>query len=369
MAELFVGLMSGTSMDGIDAALVSLDDSSCDLQATCSRDYPSELRDRLRRAINAPNECTVDDIGMLDHWVGECFRDAANALLQKAGVAASAVRAIGSHGQTIRHRPRIDTPFTLQIGDPHVIAAGTGIMTVADFRRRDMALGGEGAPLAPAFHEWLFRRLDYNRVILNIGGIANLTLLPADTSPVTGFDSGPGNTLMDAWIWEQQGSSYDSNGKLAASGATAVALLEELLNDPYFSANAPKSTGLEYFNLHWLQSFLKNRPTPTSADIQSTLCSLTVNSIATAIRTYGGENPEVFVCGGGAHNTELMRRLRNELANEATIAKTSDIGLDVDWVEACAFAWLAKRCIEGKPGNLPSVTGASHAAIMGSIFP
>lgn len=369
MAELFVGLMSGTSMDGIDAALVSLDETHCRLLAHSGSHYPNELRARLRHAITAPEKCNVDEIGVLDHWVGECFRDATNTLLKKAGVNANSVRAIGSHGQTIRHQPRIDRPFSLQIGNPHIIAAGTGIKTVADFRSRDIALGGEGAPLAPAFHEWLFRCSGRNRVILNIGGIANLTVLPEDDSPVIGFDSGPGNTLMDAWIHERQGTPFDNNGAFASSGAVSAALLEKLLQDPYFALRAPKSTGFEYFNLRWLESFLENAGPITAADVQSTLCSLTAESVAMAVRKYSGENAEIIVCGGGAHNIELVRRMRSALGASTTVSTSTDFGLDVDWVEACAFAWLAKRCLDGKPGNLPSVTGASRADIMGSVFP
>ncbi|MDH3350983.1 MAG: anhydro-N-acetylmuramic acid kinase, partial [Gammaproteobacteria bacterium] len=252
MGNFYIGLISGTSMDGIDAALVTIADRSIEVLQTREHHYPEQLRERLLQATREPHQCTLDDFGQLDQWVGECFRDAALALLADASVDASAISAIGSHGQTIRHQPAAARPFSLQIGDPALIANGTGITTVADFRRADMALGGQGAPLTPLFHEWLFRKPGSSRVVLNIGGIANVTILHGDATDTAGFDTGPGNTLLDAWVARHQGAAYDSDGDWAAQGTVDEKLLARLSADPYFSAAPPKSTGFEYFNLEWL---------------------------------------------------------------------------------------------------------------------
>ncbi len=362
MAPLYIGLMSGTSMDGIDAALVRFGDHDIDLVATVTHPYPDSLRDRLAAAIRAPDACDVDTIGSLDRAVGCTFRDAAIELLAAAGRGAASVRAIGSHGQTIRHQPRAREPFTLQIGDPAIIASGTAITTVADFRRADLAVGGEGAPLAPAFHEWLFRERGRARAVLNIGGIANLTLLPGDDAPVTGFDTGPGNTLLDAWIRQHHGRAYDRDGAWADAGSVDPDLLARLLADPYFAAPPPKSTGLEHFNLEWLAAHGVDGIDP--ADTQATLAALTIRSIADAVPA--ATVTELLVCGGGAHNAVLMAGLAAALPG-VEVASTAAHGLDPDWVEAVAFAWLAMRRIEGLPGNLPSVTGASRAVALGAV--
>lgn len=231
--DLYIGLISGTSMDGIDAALVAFGDRQCDVVATRSHEYPDDLRKRLKRAILAPDDVGIDELGSLDHAVGATFSDAAAALLSQAGAAAEQVTAIGCHGQTVRHLPQAQPPFTLQIGDPNLIAAGTGITTVADFRRADVAAGGEGAPLTPAFHQWLFGNAHSDRVVLNIGGIANITVLRKDDSPVIGFDTGPGNTLLDAWVRETNGKPFDENGDFAAQGSVDSELLDKLTGDPY----------------------------------------------------------------------------------------------------------------------------------------
>ena len=349
-------------MDGIDAALVGFGDHAIDLVATHAHLYPDALRARLAAAVAAPGDCDVDTIGSLDRAVGCAFRDAAVELLAAAGVEATAVRAIGSHGQTVRHQPRAREPFTLQVGDPAVIATGTGITTVADFRRADLAAGGEGAPLAPGFHEWLFRERGRARGVLNIGGIANLTLLPADDVPVTGFDTGPGNALLDAWIRRHRAQPFDRDGAWAGSGSVDRELLARLLADPYFAAPPPKSTGLEYFNPGWLARH--GVDTVDAADVQATLAALTVGSIADAVPAAGID--ELLVCGGGAHNATLMAGLSTALPGVA-VASTAKYGLDPDWVEAVAFAWLAMRRIEGLPGNLPSVTGASRAVTLGAV--
>ena len=363
MGDLYIGLISGTSMDGIDAALVEFGESSLQILQTRDYAYPPELRDRLINAMQQPQKCTVDDIGKLDRRTGECFRDAAKALLDDAGVAASAVTAIGSHGQTLRHQPDAERPFTLQIGDPTLIATGTGITTVADFRRADLAVGGQGAPLAPIFHEWLFRKSGSGRTILNIGGIANITIL-ADDRATTGFDTGPGNTLMDAWIRKHRNEAFDRNGEWAASGLVNTELLKRLLSDPFFSATPPKSTGFEQFNLEWLE--VAEVAAIDAGDVQATLCALTAASVSNAITAFAAGTKEILVCGGGVHNAELMRRL-GESMPAIGLSSTATAGLDPDWVEAAAFAWLAMRRLQDLPGNLPLVTGAQRAVTLGAI--
>jgi anhydro-N-acetylmuramic acid kinase len=308
MSDLYIGLMSGTSMDGIDAALVRFGDHSLELVETHKHDYPGSLREALLGAIHKPEIRSVDDVPQLHKSVGECFRDAVVELLQKAGVDPSPVTAIGSHGQTVRHEPNADEPFSLQIGDGAIIATGTGITTVNDFRTADIELGGQGAPLAPAFHDWLFRLTRSLRVVLNVGGIANVTILPADDADTTGFDTGPGNTLMDAWTRQHLGEPFDRDGAWATEGAIDFDLLERLLADNYFSRPPPKSTGFEYFNLDWLRSFGVDHL--EAADVQATLAMLTARSIVAALP---GETSELLVCGGGVHNCRLMHLLTCEL--------------------------------------------------------
>lgn len=367
MKNLYIGLISGTSMDGIDAVLVEFGDRHCKVLVGQCEEYAAELRAALVSATREPERCSVDSVGRLDHWVGEAFRDAALHLMAAAGVNASQVVAIGSHGQTIRHQPRIDRPFTMQIGDPNIIVAGTGITTVADFRRRDIADGGEGAPLVPPFHHWLFSDSAIDRVILNIGGMANITVLPAGSRQVTGFDTGPGNTLLDAWIQSVKGEKYDDGGNWAASGNISSELLELLLRDPYFDRPPPKSTGFEYFNLMWLRAALAECPDLDDADVQATLLALSARTIADAIDRYAPATKELLVCGGGIDNAELLRWIAAALP-AIGIRSTGDFGLEPDWVEAVAFAWLAKRRIDREPGSLPGVTGAATAAILGGIY-
>jgi anhydro-N-acetylmuramic acid kinase len=364
MSDYYVGLMSGTSMDGIDAALVSFGDASVAIHATHSEPYPQDLQDALLIAIREPLDLELDTSGELDRRVGECFRDAALTVIDKSKVSRQDIVAIGSHGQTLRHQPNAVEPFSLQIGNAKIIAAGTGTTTVANFREADIAVGGQGAPLVPPFHQWLFGCGDSDRVIVNIGGIANITVLPAGGLGILGFDIGPGNGLMDAWISQHQGKPYDQEGVWAANGSVVESLLAEFLGDPYFRLRPPKSTGFEYFNPHWLQSFDIDRF--AAADVQTTLCELSAATIASAINESAGNTGEVFICGGGVHNTELMRRLDHHLS-AATVSSTQPVGLDPDWVEAVAFAWLAMRTMHGQTGNLPSVTGASHKVVLGDI--
>ena len=364
MPDYYIGLISGTSIDGIDAVLAEFGDRSVSIAASATHPYPSELSEQLVAATRQPESCTPDVIGMLDQWVGECFRDAALSLIEEAK--GGQVIAIGSHGQTLRHRPDVERPFTMQIGDPNLIAKGTGLTCIADFRRADMALGGQGAPLVPPFHEWLFRDPAIDRCALNIGGIANVTVLPAGPDPISGFDTGPGNTLLDAWTRRHRNAAYDDAGAWAASGNSDVRLLSRMMEDRYFKKPPPKSTGFEYFNDAWLDSHVDDSMNPD--DVQATLCDLTVFTVARAVEAHASNTRELFVCGGGVHNATLMSGIAGSLGS-VKVASTADFGLDPDRVEACAFAWLAKRALEGKPGNAPGVTGASAATILGAIHP
>lgn len=358
MQELYIGLISGTSADGIDAALVDFGDPEPKLVATFFQEYTPEIREEVF-ALCKPGADEINRMGELDVKLGKAFATATNSLLKKEGLSANTIKAIGSHGQTVRHYP--GRQFTLQIGDPNVIAAETGIMTIADFRRRDIALGGQGAPLVPAFHQAVFSSKNSDRVVANIGGIANVTLLPTN-GEVSGFDTGPGNGLLDAWIQKHLQKNYDKNGAWAAQGKINQGLLDTLMNDPYFKLPAPKSTGREYFNLEWLNHFLKDAIEPT--DIQTTLVELTAKTLVDVIPQ---TTEELLICGGGAHNEFLMSRIRANAKN-ILVDSTEKLGVHPDWVEAMAFAWLAKQTLEGKPGNVPKVTGARNATILGAIF-
>jgi anhydro-N-acetylmuramic acid kinase len=362
--DAWIGLMSGTSMDGIDAILVSFPDSQVRIHATHSVPYPDDIRERLARL--SQNQGSPDELGELDHLVGSLFATASQELLNRSGLAASDVRAIGSHGQTIRHQPDGGMPFTLQIGDPTLIAERTGITTVADFRRRDLAAGGQGAPLVPAFHKAFFADGGEDRCILNLGGIANLTHLPAGGSqPVTGFDTGPANALMDAWCKDQTGHTFDKDGTWANEGEIDQALLGDMLSDAYFQRTPPKSTGTEKFNLDWVHTSLARHPDLAPADVQRTLLELTAITVARQLPEQPGMT--VFACGGGAKNPVLMRALQRT-CSPCKVTTTADIGLDPQWVETSAFAWLAKQTLAGRPGNLPEVTGAKGERILGAVY-
>lgn len=366
--HLYIGLMSGTSVDGVDAALVAIDNAGVPrLLATHQHAFPNDARADIQ-ALMQPGENEIDRKGELDMRLGELFADATRELLRASGRQAREIRAIGSHGQTIRHRPRAGQPFTCQIGNPSVIAERTGITTVAEFRRADMAAGGQGAPLAPAFHNAVLRSPADDRVVVNIGGIANITVLPADSNQsVIGFDTGPASTLMDAWTQQHLNKRMDEGGRWAAGGNVVKALLDALLDDPYFKLAPPKSTGFEYFNAAWLNTKLgEHGASITAQDVQATLCELTAVSIAQAITGHAPDTRQVLACGGGVHNTHLMQRLR-ALLPACQVDSTAVYGVDPDWVEAMAFAWLAKQTLEGKPGNLPSVTGAKRAVVLGMI--
>ncbi|MCU7926640.1 MAG: anhydro-N-acetylmuramic acid kinase [Candidatus Thiodiazotropha sp. (ex Dulcina madagascariensis)] len=365
--SVHVGLISGTSLDGIDAVAVDFNGAQPNLLACHSEPYPTALQTELR-AISVAGENEIDRLGELDRQVAARFADACLSVLDKGGLRPEQVAAIGCHGQTIRHRPEAVFPFTLQIGDPNTLSELTGITTVADFRRRDMAAGGQGAPLAPAFHQALFQHPEQQRVVLNLGGIANITCLPCATGKqVIGYDTGPANTLLDRWIERYQAVSHDHCGEWARSGRIEDDLLRRLLSDPYFNLPPPKSTGPEYFNLDWLGDKLSHSNySPT--DVQATLVELTTAGIAQAIGREGFSRGEVLVCGGGVHNTYLMERLGFHLP-ECAVRPTSVYGVDPDLVEAMTFAWLAKRTLAGLSGNLPSVTGATRDVILGGIYP
>lgn len=366
MTGLFIGLISGTSADGIDAVLMEFAPAP-HITATHFSPYPDQVREQvLRLSAGRHGGDPVDELGGLDVELGELFAAAALALLEQSGTPASKVRAIGSHGQTVRHRPRARHPFTLQIGDPNVIAARTGITVTADFRRRDVALGGQGAPLLPAFHRVAFADDAEERVVANIGGISNITLL-SPGSEVRGFDTGPGNVFTDLWSREHLGTPYDKNGDFAAGGEVDEALLAALLADGYFAAAPPKSTGPEHFSRAMLDAALAARRV-APADVAATLSQLTARSIADAVRKHARAARKLYVCGGGAHNRHLMARLAGCLPG-VDVMSTETLGIHPDWVEAAGFAWLARETLEARPGNLPSVTGAGKSTVLGAIYP
>jgi len=365
----YVGLMSGTSADAVDAVLVDIGpDNRARLLATHSHPFPPDLQATIHDLSHAGN-VDIDFLGEFDTALAETFADAVRDLLTRSKMNHRDIRAIGSHGQTVRHRPQANHPFTMQLANPSVIAERTRITTVADFRRRDMAAGGHGAPLVPAFHAAHFRSPQRSRAILNLGGIANVTHLPAETDkPVTGFDTGPANTLLDQWTSLHRGRARDEGGAWAASGTPHTGLLKKMLADPYFGQPPPKSTGREHFSLGWLNEHLRPLGDAPAADVQATLLELTVRSVADAIRRFLPEVHELWLCGGGCHNPSLVAGLRQQLGN-IPVADTTALGVDPDWVEAAAFAWLAHQTLEGLPGNLPSVTGAGRSVVLGGIYP
>lgn len=362
--SLYVGLMTGTSVDGIDACLASFPDHRPVERAHIRRSFDAALRERIL-AICRP-DARLADAATLDVDLADASVAAVDDLLAHAGVAAADVRAIGSHGQTVLHRPQGPAPTTIQLGDPHRIAIRTGIDTVADFRRADIACGGEGAPLAPAFHAQVFAAAEECRAVVNLGGIANVTLLrPGE--PVLGFDTGPANVLLDAWIGRQQGERFDAEGQWAAGGHVDTALLERMSADPWFQRPPPKSTGRELFHAGWLDEHLaRANPQPAPRNVQATLSELTARTVAEGIQQCGTVD-RVLVCGGGAYNPDLLARLRRRL-DGPPVETTAAYGIDPDHVEPMAFAWLARQRIEEQPGNCPSVTGASRELILGSLI-
>lgn len=372
MSNLYIGLNSGTSVDAVDGALVDYSDDHFQLIATHSVPIPADIKNDLFE-LAEPGDNELNRMGILDRKLGHIFAKTATELLTKSALKNNQIVAIGSHGQNIRHLPHLPHGFTLQIGDPNIIAETTGITVVADFRRKDIALGGQGAPLTPAFHYFLFQHREKNRVVVNIGGISNLTLLLADPSKnIIGFDCGPGNMLLDAWCKKHCSKSFDDGGQWAAQGNVIHELLQILLADPFFNLPYPKSTGREYFNLNWLQNkldqfYLQTKTMGNPVDIQATLLELTTSAISHAINSFSTKVDEIILCGGGTYNRQLWKSLQAKCVNQQ-ILSSEDLGVSPLWLEAMAFAWFAKRTLERKSSNLPLVTGARSAAVLGGVY-
>jgi len=366
--ELFAGVMSGTSLDGVDAVIADFAPANgrpCQTLGAAHIGFPTMLRDELL-ALQQPGNNELARSCVAANMLAELYADAVARALVAARLSRKDVTAAGVHGQTLRHRP--DRGFTIQLNNPARVAEKAGMMVVADFRSRDVAAGGQGAPLVPAFHAALFAEAGRHRVVVNIGGIANITDLPNDGA-VRGFDTGPGNVLSDLWCARNRGATFDAQGAWAASGKVVPALLERLLADPFFSASPPKSTHRDTFNLQWLEERSRAAGSGEAAeDVQATLVALTARTIADAVRGYAPDAGEILVCGGGANNATLMRGLASELAPREVMT-TADEGVAVEQVEALAFAWLAREALAGRPGNLPAVTGAKGPRILGAIYP
>lgn len=371
-AELFIGIMSGTSLDGIDVALCDLQNDKCQVIATQFLAYPQALKTQLLQLHTAADN-ELETSALVANKLATLYAEAVNALLIKQHLKPNEISAIGCHGQTIRHRPELG--FTLQIGNAALLAELSNITVISDFRSRDIAAGGQGAPLVPAFHQAIFGSKQSNRALINIGGIANITYLAPlgddlSATKTLGFDSGPGNMLLDAWIKQHLDKDYDADGAWAASGEIIQPLLSHMLTEPYFALPPPKSTGRDLFNDTWLMQYLENtdyRP----QDVAHTLVALTAHSIHDALTQHCGNIDAVYLCGGGAHNTLLNQHLKTILANTqpaAVLSTTAELGVGVDWVEAAAFAWLAKQTLVHKPGNLPAVTGAKGLRVLGAIY-
>lgn len=360
---IYIGVMSGTSLDGLDIALIELTP-AIKLIATHYVPMPVALRaELLGLCSSGPDEIARSAIAQ-QNWV-KLAAQGIHTLLNEQKLKPEDITAVGSHGQTIRHEPA--RGFTVQIGNPALLSELTGITVVSDFRSRDVAAGGQGAPLVPAFHEALFEERAGHRAVLNVGGFSNLSLIEPG-KPVAGFDCGPGNVLLDAWIHQQRGEHFDRDGQWAASGKVEPVLLKTLLSDPFFVTKGPKSTGREVFNLPWLSQHLSQLPAFAAEDVQATLLELTALTIVESLQHAQPNTQELLVCGGGAHNQALMQRLA-ELLPDTKVSSTAVYGVDPDWVEAMAFAWLAHCCLEGIPANRPSVTGARGLRILGAIYP
>lgn len=370
--NLFIGLMSGTSLDGVDGVLVafpaSTDDGLIRMLASAYLPFPPVLREDLM-ALQLQGENEIHREAIAANALTRHYADCVATLLAKSGCAPEDVQAIGAHGQTIRHRP--DLGYTRQTGNPALLAELTGIDVIADFRSRDIAAGGQGAPLVPAFHQAIFGRANENRVVANIGGISNISILDGKAK-VTGFDTGPGNVLMDAWIARHRSASYDDAGTWAATGKTVPALLNALLAEPFLALPSPKSTGRDLFNMDWLTTKLVLFPDLAPVDVQATLAAFTAISLADAIQLHAPQANAVYVCGGGAYNRHLMHLLQEALAarhHPSVVQSTNKLGVSPNHVEALAFAWLARRHVLREAGNLAAVTGAAGPRILGGLYP
>ncbi|GAB2866466.1 anhydro-N-acetylmuramic acid kinase [Pseudoduganella ginsengisoli] len=363
--SLFIGLMSGTSLDGVDGVLVDFWAGAARTMSAAYVPFPDDLRaELLALQAASPNELEREALAAnrLAQLYAQCVAD----ILAPTDMKAADVRAVGVHGQTIRHRPELG--FTRQTNNPALLAELCGIDVIADFRSRDIAAGGQGAPLVPAFHQALFAQQGKTRVLANIGGIANISILKGDNN-ATGFDTGPGNVLMDAWIARHQGKPYDDNGAWAASGTPIQPLLQAMLQDPYFLLPPPKSTGRDLFHMDWLQRHLSHYPDARPQDVQATLLQLTAQSLADAITTHAPRTEAVYLCGGGAYNSVLMQAIENKLGQNVKVASTDALGVPPNRMEALAFAWLAFRFNERQAGNLPAVTGAKGERVLGALYP
>ncbi|KTC89233.1 MULTISPECIES: anhydro-N-acetylmuramic acid kinase [Legionella] len=360
--KLFIGLMSGTSMDGIDAALVDL--STNQFIAGLTRPYSAKAKHYLNAVLSGELN-SLKAYSQLNTLLGREFASAAIELKDKVKVPGEAIQAIGSHGQTLCHDATADIPYTVQLGCAHTIAELTGITVVADFRTRDMVVGGQGAPFAPIYHQALFKGQNFPIAIVNIGGIANVTYMPNEMT-VSGYDLGPGNCLMDAWIQKNLGLDYDAAGAWASTGKVIEPLLNKMLIDPYFKREQPKSIGKEYFSLAWLNNYLDAEYSPM--DVQATLLMLTATTIVQGIKKESIAPKQIFICGGGAHNTSLLNSLAN-LAPEMPVKSTDAINISPDFIEALMFAWLAEKTLNKIPLNMSQITGAKQITILGAIYP
>jgi len=361
---LYIGLMSGTSLDGVDGALVDFSEDGTRSLGDAYIPFPASLRTDLM-ALQAAGQNEIEREALAANALVRHYADCVTTLLAQAGIGPEAIVAIGAHGQTIRHRPELG--FTRQLNNPALLAELTGIDVIADLRSRDVAAGGQGAPLVPAFHQAIFNDTGKTRVVANIGGISNISVLHANGT-VTGYDTGPGNALMDGWILQHQGHAYDADGAWAATGTVIPGLLSDLLDEPYFALPAPKSTGRDLFHADWLASKLASYPNALPADVQATLTRLTAVSLAQAIKRDGAHADAVYVCGGGAYNATLLQELAKELPS-MKVESTQALGVAPSQVEALAFAWLAWRFTQRKPGNLPAVTGAKGLRVLGALYP
>ncbi len=359
-----IGMLSGTSRDGVDAVLVNFNDGGMGLLHASCTPYPPAIKQMLDQLLETGVAPTKDISSLLDETLGRFFARVAQDLVREAGMEMRDIHAIGSHGQNVWHQPWGDSPVTIQLGKGSLIARNTGTTVVADFRSADVNAGGQGAPLAPLLHKSLFRDALENRAVLNIGGIANLTILPA-TGDVIGFDCGPGNCLMDGWTNRHLHKDYDNNGNWASKGETDPALLEHLLSDPYFELPAPKSTGLERFNINWLDNNLADSDIAVGT-VQTTLAELTALSVANSLKAFPATD-RLLVCGGGSHNAFLMRRLSAALP-DTIVETTARFGADPDWVEGLLFAWLARERLNQKPQDTRLITGAKQPVLLGEIF-